>query len=143
LPLPVLAVVVLPVSTPVAAVDGLVLADEEVFTIPLVETGGADATPEVDAGPPTVTLMLWLEADEDAEPDEPEDDPDEDEEACVPMSVGAATAVEGSRSFPIPHPIGFPSGWVGFGGGTDFPSLSVMRKRVVQMRLLEAGEENW
>jgi hypothetical protein len=140
----VLAVVVLPVAAPIAAVDGLVLADEEVFTIPLVETGGVDAPLEAVAGPPTVTLVLWLETDEDTEPDdEPDDESDEDEEACVPISVGAATAVEGSRSFPIPHPIGFPSGWVGFGGGTDFPSLSVMRKRVVQMRSLEAGEENW
>ena len=57
---------------------------------------------------------------------------------------GAATAVEGSTSAPVPQGMAKPSGWEAFAGSVVLPSAPAMVKRVVQVRAETfAGEENW
>ena len=57
---------------------------------------------------------------------------------------GAATAVEGSTSAPVPQGMAEPSGWEAFARSVVMPSAPEMVKRVVQGRAeTSAGEENW
>ncbi len=56
---------------------------------------------------------------------------------------GAATALEGSASAPVPQAIGCPLGWAEFGGGTVTPVESAMANRPVHERFCAAGDVNW
>ena len=57
---------------------------------------------------------------------------------------GAATAVEGSTSAPVPHSMVVPSVVVELVGAVELPSAAAMVKRVVQVRFEGNAEvENW
>ncbi len=57
---------------------------------------------------------------------------------------GAATAVDGSTSAPVPQGMFWPSGSFWFSGAVVLPSAAAIVKRVVQVRFAgSAGVENW
>ena len=64
------------------------------------------------------------------------------EEVVDESHEGAATAVLGSVSAPVPQGIACPSGCVALGGETVEPSAPARAKRVVQVRFWPSAE-NW
>lgn len=63
--------------------------------------------------------------------------------APVPLDEGAATALLGSVSAPVPQGIAAPPGCVAFVGVVVAPESEAMAKRPVQVVFAAAGAVNW
>ena len=114
----------------------------ETFVLAL-EEGAADAVtkPEevLEAGPVAPAAEVVPAAAAEVVPAAAAVEPVEEEERYE----GAATAVEGSTSAPVPHGMASPLGCVELAGSVVLPFASAIAKRVVQSTEDDAGVVNW
>ena len=134
-------------ATPACAARPITSPSAELLLVVLVVTAGepdeAPEAPEGDTVEELIVLSFVLEGVTE----------EEDDTLVVFVAVvmflppvrygGAATAVDGSASAPVPQGIASPSGWVAFGGGVVAPDELAMANRPVHERFAAAGEENW
>lgn len=62
---------------------------------------------------------------------------------ALPLHVGAAVALEGSASAPVPKLMGCPSNCAVCVAGVVEPSVPAMENRPVQVMLEAVQDENW
>jgi len=101
------------------------------------------ALPQLSAFIDPAAALLAAEADALDNDIEDEEGSPPDAMVLLDLTLGAATAFEGSLSAPVPHGTAVPSGWIALEGATEVPLGEAMVKRVDHVLLLATDDANW